>query len=206
MTARKPPPPSAPRKKAKRKVTKRKVRKKANRRKGSGRPQHRPHECTPWVIDRIVEARGVLASWADAAAYGGKSEAGVMHWLARAREACETAGLDITRLPLDAAEKVTLGERPFVELLERSTRARSEMKVSLLAGIALHAKGGQLYDENNKKVGKPVVSDWRAGSKLLAITDPQHYAEKRRHEISAPDGAPLEVQIYMPALEDSDDG
>ena len=79
------------------------------------------------------------------------------------------------------------------------------MKVSLLAGIALHAKGGQLYDDKGEKVGSPVVSDWRAGSKLLAVTDPQEYAEKRRHEISAPDGAPLEVQIYMPALESEED-
>jgi hypothetical protein len=199
----KPPPPSAPRKK----VTKRKVRKKAKRRKGQGiRPPGRPHECTPRVIDRIVEACGVLAPWTAAAAYAGKSVEAVYGWLARGREACQAAGLDPDALPEEAAALVEKGEQPFVQLLQRTTCARAEMEVSLLAGIALHAKGGQLFNAQGEPVGAPVVSDWRAGSKLLAIRNPEHYAEKRRHEISAPDGAPLEVQIYMPELESEDEG
>ncbi len=164
-------------------------------------PLGRPHELTQKRIDDICTALGVCASIKDAAEFAGVAEATYHRWMERAKHAFQSAQLNPAELPPDWRAHVDPEEHIFCDLRERATRARADAKIGLLGSIVLAGKGGPLYDENGNVVAN-IDGDWRASAKMLAVRDPESYAERHKHELSGAGGEPLGVVIYLPEEED----
>ena len=177
------------------------------------RPPHRPHRCLPTVIDDVVTALGISASWKDAAEYAGISERTIHNYLERARLALHDSGIDADDPPGDVellSEAVPESERPFVRLLQRATRARARGNIGLLAIAHKSAKGGAVWerrlDPNDPtktievQVGF-IEPDARTALKLLAVRQPKDYADKRQIEVAGEGGGVLGVQLFLPELE-----
>jgi len=138
------------------------------------------------VVKRICHALSVCASLADAARYGGIGPTTFHRWENRATAAFKAAGLDPDEM-IDAEEDwapmVEQKEVPFCKFWVATRRARANGHVELLETIKEHA-----------------AEDWKAGAKMLAIRDPDNYAERRRHEHvmgSGSDAAPVKIVLEV---------
>lgn len=153
----------------------------------------------------------------DAAARAGVSVAAVDAWMTRARVALEAAGIDPNEPPPvdEALQKVPKRERPFVEILLRSQRARADNTAALFASAHRLARGGAFWEPNpnydpedpdSEKFVKTGFSesDIRAIKLLLAIRD-REYSERYRQEVSGPDGGPVQMGLVV-CLPPEDDG
>jgi hypothetical protein len=119
--------------------------------------------------------------------------------------------------PLDEVlQRLPERERPFVEILLRSQRARAESTMALFGIVRRAAQGGAHWEPNpNYEPGNPeqpkyvqtgfTPSDWKAAKHLQAIRNPE-YSERFRQEISGPGGAPMQVAGVVIELPPEDDG
>jgi hypothetical protein len=151
------------------------------------------------VIARLCHALGNFASNRDAAFYAGIGPRTFNRWENRATDAFKAAGLDPEQqleFPETEGDDGQPGQAEWESLVEEeerifcrfwllTRRARSTGNVKALENIVEHSK-----------------LDWRAGAKLIAIRDPDNYAETRRMEHSGPKGEPVGVRIYLPEEEE----
>jgi len=180
----------------------------------SKRPPGRPHRCLPKVIDDVVQALTISASYRDAAEYADISERTLHNYLERGRLALANVGADFDDPPdvEDLSTLVPEEDQCFVRLLQSATRARARGNISLLAIAHKAAKGGAVYEQRVNDDGETervqvgyVQPDARTALKLLAVRQPREYAEKRQVEVAGEGGGPLGVQLFLPELEGGSD-
>jgi len=112
---------------------------------------------TEQVVADIEKALADGASIKSAAVAAGISERTYHYW-------CEQAALE------------GAGE-PLVQFLQRTTRAREQGRVALVAAIRTAA-----------------ADDWRAAAWMLERMEPEAWAAKQKLEHSGPDGAPIRTE------------
>jgi hypothetical protein len=149
----------------------------------------RRHECSKRVIERCCKALSLMSTQKDAAHYAGISVATFCNYAKRGREAAEAAGLspeDVGEWPDNWRELIDPKALPFAEFLERTSRAQLDAKMRILEGIAEH--------------GFRSDGDWRALAKLIAIRDPEGYAERKQldHAVSTGSSGPPRIVIEYP--------
>ena len=127
----------------------------------------RPSAMTEQVVADIVNALAAGATVRAAAGAAGISERTYHSW----RERGEQEGAD----------------EAFLQFLQRTTRAREQGKVALVASIRRSANEG----------------DWRAAAWLLERLEPEAWAAKHVLEHSGLDGGPVPVDT-PPELDISD--
>jgi hypothetical protein len=103
-----------------------------------------------------------------AATLAGISERGYHLWKKRGRE-------EIDRVDESPRRSVRKSERMYVEFVKRTEQARR--------------KAVRKRVENVRDAGK---EDWRAAAWMLERMDKENWTKKERHEISGPDGGPVE--------------
>lgn len=181
------------------------------------RPDGARTKCTPRVIKLYVETYAMGLKRVDAAARAGVSVRAIDSWFTRARVALEAAGIDPDEPPPvdEVLEQLPKRERPYVEILLRSQRARADNTAVLFAGAHKLARGGAVWERNpNHDPEDPeskefvqtgfTESDIRAIKLLLAIRD-RDYSERYRQEVSGPEGGPVPLGVVI-TLPPEDDG
>ena len=127
----------------------------------------RPTKLTPEVHATIVAAIGTGVPYRVSAALAGVHESSFHAWINRGKE---------EKARIEEGARPNPRERPFLEFLEDSTRARADGIAALVAKVRLHAD-----------------HDFRAAAWLLERADPDNFSQRVMQ--TGPGGGPVKVRV-----------
>lgn len=110
----------------------------------------------------------------------------------------------------DAAGAEGVGESTIYQWLERAKGENAAACYREFAESFSRARAKSRL-RRVKRINKAAAEDWRADAHMLALSDPEGYAQRKRHEHTGAGGKPIEVNTYkavnLPEVAgDDDDG
>jgi hypothetical protein len=170
--------------------------------KGGGRRTTLTKRLTDDLLDLVAAGNSIATS----AAACHVPESTLYGWLARARDAD-------TLLAADPDAHLTDAQRTYSEFAERLRNARARGEVELVNTVHEVIKGGQLVEEEplvdhrgnlvTNADGEVMYrrrwapADGRLAMKVLAVTRPAEWGEKRQVELTGPDGTPVQINTTV---------
>lgn len=159
---------------------------------------------TEEVEKRLVDAARAGVPVDIAASHAGIGAATFHLWMGKGRAEQERR---------DDGEDPDEDRDPYVDLLDKVTRARSEAAVKGVLNVQRAAAGGAVTEETTRKwrdpeTGAPVeertvkrmAPDWRAAAWYLERQHRLHFGKEARLELTGAGGGPVEVSVDADAL------